>query len=265
MAAELLTCFGPIGIFVAFFAFILILMSIKIIYQYDRGIVFTLGKFDGIRDPGLRFIIPILQTMRIVDIRIKTVDIPKQEVITKDNVPLSVNAVIYFRVLDPKKAVLEIQDYLYAVSQYGQTALRDVIGGISLDFFLAERQKVADSIKTLVDKETDAWGIDVTAIKIQQVELPTDMKRMMARQAEAEREKRAVVIKSEGELKAAENLSKAAERLGKTPGALHLRTLHTIADVSSDQSNTLVFVTPVEVLRAMEGLIKKKGSGKGGA
>jgi len=244
------------------FAFIgvvlIVLASVKVVYQYEKGVVFTLGKYSGTREPGLTFVIPILQEVRKIDMRIKTVDIPKQEVMTKDNVPITVNAVVYFRVESPEKAILEIEDYTYAVSQYAQTALRDIIGNKELDFVLTERDRIAEEIKAIVDKETSAWGIDITAIKIQDIELPADMKRAMARQAEAEREKRATITLSEGEVAASHNLVKAAERLGATPGALHLRTLQTISDVSADQSNTVLFVMPIEVLRAIESLAEKK-------
>jgi len=239
-----------------FFGLIIVLMGVRIIYEYQRGALFTLGKFSGVINPGLRVIIPIFQTMRIVDTRIKTVDIPKQEVMTRDNVPVSVNAVVYMRVVSPEKAVLKIQDYVYAVSQYGQTALRDVIGNRELDSVLTERTAIADEIKKLVDDETDEWGVDITAIKIQDIELPSDMKRMMARQAEAEREKRATIIKSQGEVVASDNLKKAANNLSSGPGALHLRTLQTLADISSDQSNTLVVPIPMEFLKAVEGFGK---------
>ncbi|MDD5317948.1 MAG: slipin family protein [Candidatus ainarchaeum sp.] len=240
-------------------AFIVVAASIRIIYQYERGVIFTLGKFSGIKGPGLNLLVPLVQTMRKVDVRIKTVDIPKQEVMTKDNVPVMVNAVVYFKVESPEAVILKMEDYLYAVSQYAQTALRDVIGNSDLDFVLTEREKVADAIKALVDKETEEWGVDITAIKIQDIELPADMKRAMARQAEAERERRATIIMSEGELAASGNLADAAKKLSTTPGALHLRTLQTLSDVSADQSNTIVFVAPVEVLRALEGFAKKRG------
>jgi regulator of protease activity HflC (stomatin/prohibitin superfamily) len=236
--------------------FIFLLSAIKIIMEYERGVMFTLGKYSKTLNPGLNIIIPVIQSMRKVDTRIKTVDIPKQEVMTRDNVPVSVNAVVYMRVISPEKAVLKIQNYVYAVSQYGQTALRDVIGNKELDFVLTERDKIADEIKMLVDKETDEWGIDITAIKIQDIELPVDMKRMMARQAEAERERRATIIKSEGEVAASKNLMNAAAMLGKSPGALHLRTLETLTDISSDQSNTVVIPLPMEFLKAVEGFAK---------
>jgi regulator of protease activity HflC (stomatin/prohibitin superfamily) len=237
--------------------------AVRIVPQYKEGVLLTFGKYTKDVKPGLNIIIPMVHTLLTVDKRITTVDIPKQEVMTRDNVPVAVNAVVYFRVQKTKDAILEIQNYTYAVAQYAQTALRDVIGGISLDTLLVERESISKDIKELVDRETDKWGVDITAIKIQDVELPKDMKRAMARQAEAEREKRATIILSGGELEASENLRKAAENLSKSTGGLHLRTLQTLADVSADQSNTIVFVTPLEVLRAMEGLdISKFVSGK---
>jgi regulator of protease activity HflC (stomatin/prohibitin superfamily) len=235
------------------FLVVFIFLFVRIIFEYERGVLFTLGKYSRILNPGINILIPLIQTYKKVDIRIKTIDIPKQEVMTADNVPVSVNAVVYFKVSSPQKAVLDIQDYVYAVSQYAQTALRDVIGGGSLDELLQNREKIAETIESIVDKETDPWGIDVTSIKIQDVELPADLKRTMAKQAEAERERRASIIKAEGEVIASENLKKAAEMLSKAPGALHLRTLNTINDISSDQSNTVIFAVPLEILRAFEG------------
>ncbi len=237
--------------------FFLIVGSIKIIMEYERGIVFTLGRYSKILGPGVNIVIPMLQSWRKVDIRIKTVDIPKQEVMTKDNVPVKVNAVVYFKVEDPKRAILDIQDYIYATAQYAQTALRDIIGGSTLDAVLTKREELASEIKVLVDRETDPWGIDVTAIKMQDVELPQDMKRVMAKQAEAEREKRAVIIKAEGEVIAANNIAKAAKTLSSATGALHLRTLNTLNDLSSDQSNTVIFALPIEILRAFESVSSK--------
>jgi regulator of protease activity HflC (stomatin/prohibitin superfamily) len=254
MAIEDLCAAGFIPIL--FFGFIAIVSTIKVIMEYERGVKFTLGKFSKVMKPGLDYVIPLLQSYRKVDTRIKTVDIPKQEVMTRDNVPATINAVVYMRVIDPEKAVLKIQDYVYAVSQYGQTALRDVIGNKTLDAVLTERAEVADEIKGLVDRETDEWGIDITAIKIQDIHLPSDMKRAMARQAEAEREKRATIIKSSGEVTASENLKNAANNLASGPGALHLRTLQTLADISADQSNTIVVPMPMEFLKAVEGFGK---------
>lgn len=258
MAAEIFGFFGLAScIPLAFILGVFALLSIRIVMEYERGIVFTLGKYSGIMNPGLNFIIPMIQGVRKVDIRIKTVDIPKQEVMTKDNVPVSVNAVVYMKVENPEKAILKIQNYVYAVSQYGQTALRDVIGNKELDFVLTERDKIADEIKLLVDEETQDWGIDITAIKVQDIELPADMKRIMARQAEAEREKRATVIKAQGETQASENLRKAANTLALAPGALHLRTLQTLVDISSDPSQKIIVMLPMEVLKALEGYSAK--------
>lgn len=232
---------------------IVLLAGVKIINQYERGVVLTLGRYTGVLNPGLRIVIPFIQKVIKVDLRIRTADIPRQEVITKDNVPVGVNAVVYFQVEKPEDVVLKIQDYSYAVTQYSQTALRDVIGGVELDTLLTERENLAEQIQTIVDKETEGWGLNVTAIKMQDIEMPADMKRTMAKQAEAEREKRATIINSEGEVIAAKNLAEAAKLMAKTPGALHLRTLNSINDVSSDQSNTIVYVAPIEVLRAVEG------------
>ncbi len=229
------------------------------IYEYEKGLVFTLGKFSGTRGAGLTYIVPMLQRLEKMDMRIKTIDIPKQEVMTRDNVPVAIDAVIYFKVDNPEAAYLEIQDFIFAVAKYAQTALRDVVGQSSLDFVLTERDKIADKIKEIVDEETETWGVDITSIKLQDIELPADMKRAMARQAEAERDKRATVIMSEGELTASSNLAAAAKKLSATKGALHLRTLQTLSDVSSDPSETDVYIVPMELLRALEALAKLKG------
>ncbi len=229
------------------------------IYEYEKGLVFTLGKFSGTRGAGLTYIVPMLQRLEKMDMRIKTIDIPKQEVMTRDNVPVAIDAVIYFKVDNPEAAYLEIQDFIFAVAKYAQTALRDVVGQSSLDFVLTERDKIADQIKEIVDEETETWGVDITSIKLQDIELPADMKRAMARQAEAERDKRATVIMSEGELTASSNLAAAAKKLSATKGALHLRTLQTLSDVSSDPSETDVYIVPMELLRALEALAKLKG------
>ncbi len=232
---------------------IIILSGIKVIDQYQRGIVLTLGSYSYTLQPGLKVIIPFFQRLIRVDIRITTSDIPQQEVITRDNVPVGINAVVYFQVNKPEDAVLKIQDYTYAVTQYAQTALRDVIGGIELDSLLVDRQKIADEIKKIVDSETTEWGVDVTAIKIQDIELPADMKRVMAKQAEAERERRATIIRAEGELKASENLSKAMKNMG-TSGAISLRTLQTIESTTVNPANTVVFALPIEILEGLKKL-----------
>jgi len=242
----------------------LLFASLKFIYEYQRGVKFRFGKFVGVLNPGVRFVLPIIEKITKVDLRVTTVDIPKQEVMTKDNVPVKVNAVVYFRVENPEKANLKVEDYRYAVTQYAQTALRDVIGGIELDELLANRDKIAHEIKEIVDKETDEWGIDVTAIKMQDVELPENMKRAMARQAEAEREKRATIIKAGGEVVAAQQLVKAATMLSKAPGSLHLRTLQTLNDISPDPNTKIVIAVPIEVLEAIQNikLSSAKHSGK---
>ncbi|OGM12521.1 hypothetical protein A2V80_01540 [Candidatus Woesebacteria bacterium RBG_16_39_8b] len=237
--------------------FLLLLSSLKIIDQYERGIVLTLGSYSYTLEPGLRIIIPIIQRIIKVDIRITTSDIPQQEVITKDNVPVGINAVVYFKVIKAEDAVLKIQDYAYAVSQYAQTALRDVIGGVELDTLLTARQQIAEDIKGIVDKETTDWGVDVTAIKIQDIELPADMKRAMAKQAEAERERRATIIRSQGELSASENLQKAMEKMS-TSGAISLRTLQTIEATTANPSNTVVFALPTEVLQGLKKIVGSK-------
>lgn len=235
---------------------IFFLAGIKIIDQYERGIVLTLGSYSRTLNPGLDFIIPVIERIIRVDIRITTSDIPQQEVITKDNVPVGINAVVYFMVTKPEDAVLKIKDYTYAVTQYAQTALRDVIGGVELDSLLVERQKIADEIKKLVDAETTDWGVDVTAIKIQDIELPADMKRAMAKQAEAERERRATIIRSQGELSASENLTKAMEKMA-TSGAISIRTLQTIEATTANPANTVVFALPIEVLEGLKKLSAK--------
>lgn len=236
--------------------FLIALSGIKIIDQYERGVVLTLGSFTGILTPGLKIVIPFIQRLIRVDLRITTADIPQQEVITRDNVPVGINAVVYFQVERPDDAVLKIQDYAYAVTQYSQTALRDVIGGVELDTLLTEREQLAEQIKALVDKETAGWGINVTAIKMQDIELPADMKRVMAKQAEAERERRATIIRAEGELKASENLKKAMENMSAS-GAISLRTLQTIEATTANPANTVVFALPTEVLAGLKNLIKR--------
>ena len=234
--------------------------GIKLIYQYERGVIFTLGRFGGIRNPGLTLIVPIIQTMRKVDMRIKTADIPRQEVMTRDNIPMLVNAVVYFKVVDPEAVIIKIEDHIFAVRQYTQAALRDVIGNSEMDSVLTERETIAESIKKIVDAETSGWGVDVESIKIKEVELPAEMKRAMAKQAEAERERRAMVINSQGELTASENLRKAAEQLAKSPGALHLRTLQTIRDIASDPSEKIVLFLPSELSDVVNALAGGKKS-----
>lgn len=255
--AGLDTIIGGIGCLVpvAIIGGIALLSGVRIVMQYEKGIIFTLGKYSGLANPGLNLIIPIVQSMRTIDTRILTIDIPKQEVMTKDNVPVGVNGVVFFKIDDVEKAVLKVQDYQYSVSQYAQTALRDIIGNKELDVVLSNRDEVANEIQALVDKETEEWGVDVTGIKLQDIELPADMKRIMARQAEAEREKRAKIIESEGELLASEKVAQAAAMLAKTPGGLHLKTLLTLSNVAAFDGNSIVFVTPIELLESLKGLM----------
>jgi len=236
---------------------IFLLTGLRLLYQYERGVVFTLGKFTQVKEPGLIWILPVVQTMRKIDIRIKTADVPRQEVITKDNIPLLANTVVYFKVEKPADAVIKIEDFEYAVKQYTQAALRDVIGNSELDFVLTEREKIASSIKKIVDSETSGWGVDIESIKIQEIELPAEMKRAMAKQAEAEREKRAMIISAEGELKASENLRKAADNLSRNPAAIHLRTLQTIRDIAADPSEKIVLFMPSDTADLVKKVLKK--------
>lgn len=245
-----------IGIVIAVFVILILLSGIKIIDQYERGVVLTLGSFTGVLNPGLRIVIPVIQRIIRVDLRITTLDIPQQEVITKDNVPVGINGVVYFQVVKPDDAVLKIQDFSYAVMQYAQTALRDVVGGVELDNLLAEREKIAQQIKDLVDRETDQWGIDVQSIKMQDITLPPDMKRVMAKQAEAERERRATIIRSQGELSASENLNKAMQMM-ESSGAISLRTLQTIEATTANPSSTVIFTLPTEILAGLKSFLKK--------
>ena len=234
--------------------FFVLLASIKQINQYERGIRFTQGKYSGMMEPGWRIVWPIFQSYQKVDIRTKAVDVPDQEAITKDNVSTRISAVIYYKVADAQKAILEVEDFFFAVHQLAQTTMRNVIGEVELNNLLADRDAVAKRIKEIVSGTISEWGLDIISVELKDIILPEDMKRTMAKQAEAEREKRATIINSEGEVVAAENLAKAAELMASKPGALHLRTLNSINDISSDQSNTVVFAVPLEVLRALEGL-----------
>lgn len=232
----------------------IILVSIRQVNQYERGVRFNLGKYSGISLPGWRLVIPVFQSMRKVDIRTKAVDVPNQLAITRDNVSANINAVIYYRVDSAEKALLEVENFYYAVSQLAQTTMRNVVGEVTLDELLAERNKISDRIKAIVDKASDPWGIKVDNVELKDISLPEEMKRVIAKQAEAERERRAVITKADGDAVAANNLAKAAKTLAQAPGALHLRTLSTINDLSSDQSNTVIFAVPLEVLDAIKGL-----------
>lgn len=238
--------------------FILLISAIKQINEYERGVRFSLGKYSGIMEPGWRIVIPVFQSYKKVDMRVKAVDVPDQQAITKDNVSVTVNAVIYYKVSSAEKAVIEVEDFKYAISQYAQTTMRNIVGEVTLDELLAGRENIADTIREIVDKETDEWGLKVSNVELKDISLPDNMARTIAKQAEAEREKRAVIITSEGELAAAQNMASAASTLSKVPGALHLRTLQSINDISSDQSNTIVFAVPLEILKAFDGYMGKK-------
>lgn len=248
---ELLTLLFPIGI--------VLLISIRQVNQYERGIKFMLGKFTKITEPGWRLVIPIFQSMQKVDIRIRALDVPDQESLTKDNIPIKINAVIYFKVADASRAILAVENFLYATSQLAQTTMRNAVGEVTLDHLLANKDEVSNRIQQIVDKVTDEWGIDVQNVELKDIILPESLKRVIARQAEAEREKRAVIIASEGEVLSAENMAKAAKTLSASPGALHLRTLASINDISASPSNTTVWMVPIEVLRAVEALKEKLG------
>jgi len=237
---------------------IIILVSIKVVNEYERGVKFTFGKYSGIMRPGWRLVIPIFQSWQRVDMRVKVIDVPEQDAITKDNVSLNVNAVLYYKVDDAKPAILEVEHFHYAVSQLAQTTMRDVVGEVTLDELLANRDDVSKRIQQIVDKATDPWGIKVNSVDLKHIELPGEMKRVIAKEAEAERERRAVIIKAKGEVIASTNMAKAASTLAKSTGALHLRTLQSINDISSDKSNTIVFTVPLEVLRGFEGKKRKR-------
>lgn len=246
-----------ISIIFGIFVFIL-LISIRQINQYEKGVKFTFGKFTSVMEPGWRIVLPIIQGYEKVDVRVKAVDVPDQNAITRDNVTVKVNAVIYYKVNDAPKAIIEVENFKYAISQYAQTTMRNIVGEVTLDELLSSRDKIADRIREIVDKETDAWGLKVNNVELKDVSLPPEMERTIGKQAEAEREKRAVIINSEGELAASQNISQAAAMLAATPGALHLRTLQSINDMSSDQSNTVVYMIPLEILKALEGFAPKK-------
>lgn len=245
-------------IFIIIIVVIILLRSIRQVNEYERGVKFRFGKFTKILNPGWNLILPVIESMKKVDIRTKAVDVPEQDAITKDNVSIRINAVLYYKIFDASKAIIAVEDYRYAVAQLAQTTMRNAVGAVSLDELLAERDKISEEICKIVDEATDPWGIKVENVELKDVALPEEMKRVIAKVAEAEREKAAVITKSAGEVEASENLAKAAEIMSSTPGTLHLRTLSTINDISSDQSNTIIFALPIEVLDALKGKAEKK-------
>ncbi len=240
----------------------IVLISIRQINQYEKGVKFMLGKYIGIMQPGWRLVWPIFQSFRKIDMRVKAVDVPNQEAITKDNISVGVNAVIYYKVQEAEKAIIEVENFYYAISQLAQTTMRNAVGQVDLDTLLSQRDRVSESIRQIIDDASDPWGIKVNNVELKDIVLPEEMKRVIGKQAEAEREKRAMIIKAEGEVVAADNMAKAAQMLSSSTGALHLRTLQSINDISSDQSNTIVFAMPLEVLRAFESYNKKTLEGK---
>lgn len=235
------------------FLVLVILTSIKQVNEYERGIKFSFGKFAKIMEPGWNIVFPVIQSFSKIDIRTKAVDVPEQDAITKDNISVRINAVIYYKVFDASKALLAVENFYFAVGQLAQTTMRNAVGSVSLDELLSEREKISLEICKIIDEATDPWGIQVENVELKDVSLPEEMKRVIAKVAEAEREKQAVITKASGEVEAAENLAKAANIMATTPGAMHLRTLSTINDISSDQSNTIIFALPVEILRSFEG------------
>ena len=249
---------GDMPTFLFLFIALVVIYSLFVrqINQWERGVRFTLGRFSNIAEPGWRFVVPIFQTIHKVDVRTKAVEVPYQDAITKDNVSCKINAVIYYRIIDAARSITEVENVWNAASQLAQTTMRNVVGELALDQLLSERDQASARISQLIASHTANWGIEVQGVELKDIQLPDDMKRTIAKQAEAEREKRAVIINSEGEVIAAENLSKAAGVLSSTPGALHLRTLNTINDVSSDESNTIICAHPLESLRAFENLKK---------
>lgn len=237
---------------------IVALCSIRQINQYERGILFKMGKYAKVLNPGWHIIWPVFESCKKIDIRTRAVDVPEQVAITSDNVSIKINAVIYYKVFDAGKALCEVENFHYAVGQLAQTTMRNVVGTVTLDQLLTDREKISTNICKIIDNATDPWGVKVENVELKDISLSMEMQRVMAKVAEAEREKNAVIMKAKGEVEAAKNLAEAANLMGNTPGALHLRTLATINDLSSDQSNTVVFALPVEVLRALEGIGNKK-------
>ena len=238
----------------------IILISIRQVSEYERGIKFRFGKFKKIMKPGWNLVLPIIESYRKVDIRTKAVDVPEQDAITKDNVSVRINAVIYYKIFDASKAILAVENFYYAVSQLAQTTMRNAVGEVNLDELLSEREIISKKICEIIDKATDPWGIKVENVELKDVALPEEMKRVIARVAEAEREKRAVITKAEGEVEASQNLYTAAENMSKNPVAVHLRTLETINDLSSDQSNTVIFALPIDVLKSFDTYNKKNSN-----
>jgi regulator of protease activity HflC (stomatin/prohibitin superfamily) len=248
---------GTIGV-IGFWIVVIIISSLKIVKQYERGVKFTLGKYVGLMQPGLRIIIPIIQTWEKVDIRIKAIDVPSQDCVTKDNVTIKVNAVLYYKVAEASKAILEVESFNFAVSQLAQTTMRNIVGEFELDELLQKREEVSKKIQSIVDKETDPWGIKVTNIEIKDIELPDTMKRAMAHQAEAERDRRARITLALGESQAAEKLAQAAKVIGKEPAGLQLRLFQTMSEIASEKNSTIILPVPTELIEYVKNISMKK-------
>lgn len=232
-------------------AFIVVIIgsAIRILLEYERGVVFRLGRFSGVKGPGLKFIIPIIDQLKKINMRTIAMDVPPQDIITRDNVSVKVNAVLYFRVVQPEKALIEVDNYLYATSQLAQTSLRSVLGQVELDDLLAQRDKINHNLQEILDRQTDPWGVKISNVEIKHVDLPTEMQRAMARQAEAERERRSKVIHATGEFEASANLAKAAQQISSQPGALQLRFLQTMTEIAAEKNSTILFPMPIDLLK----------------
>jgi regulator of protease activity HflC (stomatin/prohibitin superfamily) len=235
----------PIAIIVVVF-----ISGIRIINEYEQGVVLRLGRFAGVRTAGFKWIYPVIDRMVIIDMRITAEQVPPQDVITRDNVTVKVNAVIYFRVMNADRAFLQVTDFLFATSQFAQTTLRSVLGQVELDDLLSQRDKINRQLQEIIDKHTEPWGVKVTAVEVKQVDLPEEMRRAMAKQAEAERERRSKIIAAEGEYQAAEKLGAAADVIARSPGALQLRYLQTLVEISAEKNSTIVFPLPIELVKA---------------
>ncbi|MCK6545598.1 slipin family protein [Myxococcota bacterium] len=242
--------FGVVIMVLAFF----IASGVRVVKEYERGVVLRLGSYSGVKGPGLVFIIPMVDKMYTVDLRVVARDVPPQDVITRDNVSVKVNAVIYFRVVQPERAVLQVENYLYATSQYAQTTLRSILGQVELDQLLAERERINQDLQEVIDRHTDPWGVKVTSVELKHIDLPQEMQRAMAKQAEAERERRAKVIAAEGEFQASEKLSQAAHVIASAPGAMTLRYLQTLAEIAVENNSTTVFPVPIDLLQGLRGI-----------
>lgn len=228
---------------------VIISASVRILLEYERGVVFRLGRFSSVKGPGLKFIIPIIDQMTKINMRTIAMDVPEQDVITRDNVSVKVNAVLYFRVVAPDKALIEVDNYLYATSQLAQTSLRSVLGQVELDELLAERDKINHELQEILDRQTDPWGVKIANVEIKHVDLPATMQRAMARQAEAERERRSKVIHATGEFEASKNLASAAEQISAQPGALQLRFLQTMTEIAAEKNSTILFPMPIDLIK----------------